>query len=43
MEGNSLGIIELIILSVGLAMDAFAVAICKGLSMAKMSWEKAWK
>ena len=36
-----MGIIELIILSVGLAMDAFAVAICKGLSMAKMSWKKA--
>lgn len=36
-----MGIIELIILSIGLAMDAFAVAICKGLSMAKMSWKKA--
>ena len=36
-----MGIIELIILSVGLAMDAFAVAICKGLSMSKMSWKKA--
>lgn len=33
-------IIELIILSVGLAMDAFAVAVCKGLSMQKMSWKK---
>ena len=36
-----MGFIELIILSVGLAMDAFAVAICKGLSMSKMSWKKA--
>lgn len=36
-----MGIIELIILSIGLAMDALAVAICKGLSMAKMSWKKA--
>jgi len=35
-----MGVIELIILSVGLAMDAFAVAICKGLSMQKMSWKK---
>ena len=35
-----MGIIELIILSVGLAMDAFAVAVCKGLSMQKMSWKK---
>lgn len=37
-----MGIIELIILSVGLAMDAFAVAICKGLSMPKMNWKKAY-
>ena len=36
-----MGIVELIILSVGLAMDAFAVAICKGLSMKKMNWKKA--
>jgi len=35
-----LGIIELIILSIGLAMDAFAVAVCKGLSMTKMNWKK---
>ena len=34
--------IELIILSFGLAMDAFAVAVCKGLSMKKMSWKKAY-
>ena len=36
-----MGFIELIILSIGLAMDAFAVAICKGLSMPKMNWKKA--
>lgn len=36
-----MGIIELIILSIGLAMDAFAVAVCKGLSMQKMNWKKA--
>ena len=35
-----MGAIELIILSIGLAMDAFAVAVCKGLSMQKMSWKK---
>ena len=35
-----MGIIELVILSIGLAMDAFAVAVCKGLSMKKMSWKK---
>ena len=37
-----MGFIELIILSIGLAMDAFAVAICKGLSMSKMNWKKAF-
>lgn len=32
---------ELFILAVGLSMDAFAVAICKGLSMSRMNWKKA--
>lgn len=36
-----MGLIELIILSIGLAMDAFAVAVCKGLSMPKMVWKNA--
>ena len=36
-----MGIIEIVILSLGLAMDAFAVAICKGLSMQKMNWKNA--
>ena len=36
-----MGIIEILLISVGLAMDAFAVSICKGLSMNKMSWKKA--
>lgn len=31
-----MGIIELIILAVGLAMDAFAVSICKGLAMQRV-------
>ncbi len=31
-----MGIVELILLSVGLAMDAFAVSICKGLSVQKL-------
>lgn len=35
-------IIELVILSIGLAMDAFAVSICIGLSMRKMTWKKAF-
>jgi len=33
--------IELIIIAVGVSMDAFAVAICKGLSMSKMSYKSA--
>ena len=36
-----MGIGELIVLSLGLGMDAFAVSICKGLSMKKMNWKKA--
>ncbi len=36
-----MGIIELFLLAVGLAMDAFAVSVCKGLSMQKMSMKKA--
>lgn len=36
-----MGIIELIVLSIGLAMDAFAVSICKGLAMPKMKWKNA--
>ena len=31
-----MGMIELILIAVGLAMDAFAVAICKGLSTQKL-------
>lgn len=32
-----MGIIELLILAVGLSMDAFAVSVCKGLAMKKLS------
>ncbi len=35
-----MGILSIVVIAVGLAMDAFAVAICKGLSMKKMSWRK---
>lgn len=34
-------ILEIALVSIGLAMDALAVAICKGLSMKKMEWKKA--
>ena len=36
-----MGILEIILIAIGLAMDAFAVSICKGLSMKKMNWKKA--
>lgn len=35
-----MGIIELILTSIGLGMDAFAVSVCKGLSMKEMSLKK---
>lgn len=36
-----MGLTELFILAVGLSMDAFAVAVCKGLAMQKMNWRHA--
>lgn len=36
-----MGIIEILLISICLAMDAFAVSVCKGLSIKKMSWKKA--
>ena len=35
-----MGIIEIILLAIGLSMDAFAVAICKGLAKEKVSIKK---
>ena len=32
---------ELFILAVGVSMDAFAVAVCKGLSIRHLSWRHA--
>ena len=34
-------IIEILLIAIGLAMDAFAVSICKGISFKKMNWKKA--
>ncbi len=36
-----MGIIEIFAIGIALAMDAFAVSICKGLSMKKMNWKNA--
>lgn len=33
-----LGLVDILLVGVGLSMDAFAVAICKGLSMRKIHW-----
>ena len=35
-----MGFIEILVIGIGLAMDAFAVSICKGLSMKKLSLKK---
>lgn len=36
-----MGVVELFLIGVGLSMDAFAVAVCKGLAMPKMRWRQA--
>ena len=38
-----MGLVELLLLAVGLSMDAFAVSICKGLGMAKINWSTTLK
>lgn len=35
-----MGIGELLVLAVGLSMDAFAVSVCKGLAMQHIDWKK---
>lgn len=35
-----MSLLELFLIAVGLSMDAFAVAICKGLCMKKCTWKK---
>ena len=41
LRRKKMGLLELFILAVGLSMDAFAVSICKGLAMPKISFKKA--
>ena len=36
-----MGLFEIVLVGIGLAMDAFAVSICKGLSMKRMNWKNA--
>lgn len=37
-----MGVIELFLTGVGLSMDAFAVAVCKGLGMRRVRWSHAF-
>lgn len=37
-----MGVVELILTGVGLSMDAFAVAVCKGLGMRRVNWGHAF-
>src|SRR5690606_31962619 len=42
IEGElKMKILELIVIGIGLSMDAFAAAICKGLSMKEMNYKNA--
>ena len=34
-----MGSLELFVLAIGLSMDAFAVSICKGLSVKTLEWK----
>lgn len=36
-----MGIVELLLIGIGLSMDAFAVSICKGLSVKELRWKHA--
>ena len=36
-----MSVLEILILAVGLSMDAFAVSICKGLSVQRLRWSHA--
>ena len=36
-----MGLLEISIIGIGLAMDAFTVAVCKGLSMKKFKFKDA--
>lgn len=40
-ENLIMSLFTLFVTAVGLSMDAFAVSICKGLAMKKLSWKKA--
>ena len=37
-----MSLFELLLVAVGLSMDAFAVSICKGLTLQEKTWKKTW-
>ena len=40
LEVEKMGLLELFLVAVGLSMDAFAVAVCKGLALRKVNWRQ---
>lgn len=42
VKEDIVGFVELFVIGVGLSMDAFAVAVCKGLGMKKVNWRHAF-
>ena len=38
---NEMNFIELLLIAIGLSMDAFSVSVCKGLTTKKFSWHMA--
>ena len=40
-EEATMGFLELFLLAIGLSMDAFAVSVCKGLAMQKVTFRNA--
>ncbi len=41
-EENGMGFVELLLVAVGLSMDAFAVSVCKGLSTRRLRPAHYW-
>ena len=41
MRDDNMRLYEIVLIAIGLSMDAFAVSICKGLSMQKMNYKNA--
>ena len=42
LKSFAMTFLELLLIAVGLSMDAFSVSICKGLTTKRFSWRMAW-